>query len=78
MPYRDAGFRLREAKRVVQSNKKIEALSKIPTGNIELGDLKSFLNGVSPYSRAGRDAARALHSKYVAGNAAPAQPPVAE
>lgn len=78
MPYRDAGFRLREAKRITQVNKKIEALSKIPSGNIELADLKTYLNGVSAFSRSGRDAARALHSKYVAGNAAAAKPPVAE
>jgi hypothetical protein len=77
MPYgrRSDGFRLREARRVTQANKKLEALKKVQVGNIELGDLKSFLNDVSPFSRAGRDAVRALHGKYVAGQNAQ---PVAE
>lgn len=73
MPYRDTGFRVREAKRITQSQKKIDALSKVQVGNFEAGDFKSFLN-VSPFSRSSRDVVRGLHGKYVARQNVAAQP----
>jgi hypothetical protein len=70
---RSEGFRVREARRVAQADKKIQALNKVPAGNMEVGDFKKFLS-VTPFCPSQRNVVRELHAKYVQRQAEPAAP----